>query len=68
MSSAVSWSAIRRVVDVCAVQIDTGATLAPFSAFLILRGIATLHVRMERTPRRQPGWRPGSSARQASPG
>ena len=29
-------------------QIDTGATLAPFSAFLVLRGIETLHVRMER--------------------
>ncbi len=37
-----------RVGDVRAVQIDTGATLAPLSAFLILRGIATLHVRMER--------------------
>jgi methionine-gamma-lyase len=30
------------------VQIDTGATLAPMSAFLVLRGIATLAVRMER--------------------
>ncbi|MGI8927845.1 MAG: trans-sulfuration enzyme family protein [Candidatus Limnocylindrales bacterium] len=30
------------------VQIDTGGSLAPLSAFLILRGIATLHVRMER--------------------
>lgn len=29
-------------------QIDTGATLAPFSAFLVLRGIETLHVRMDR--------------------
>ncbi|HEY7023707.1 MAG TPA: aminotransferase class I/II-fold pyridoxal phosphate-dependent enzyme [Candidatus Limnocylindrales bacterium] len=29
-------------------QIDTGATLAPFSAFLVLRGLETLHVRMER--------------------
>ena len=37
-----------RIADVRAVQIDTGATLAPMSAFLILRGIATLHVRMER--------------------
>jgi methionine-gamma-lyase len=35
-------SAIRRV------QIDTGGTLAPQSAFLVLRGIETLHVRMER--------------------
>jgi methionine-gamma-lyase len=31
-----------------AVQIDTGATLAPFSAFLILRGLPTLAIRMER--------------------
>lgn len=30
------------------VQIDTGGTLAPMSAFLVLRGIETLHVRMER--------------------
>jgi cystathionine beta-lyase/cystathionine gamma-synthase len=30
------------------VQIDTGATLSPMSAFLVLRGIATLAVRMER--------------------
>jgi methionine-gamma-lyase len=37
-----------RIRDVRAVQIDTGASLAPLSAFLILRGIATLHVRMER--------------------
>jgi len=29
-------------------QIDTGASLAPFSAFLVLRGLETLHVRMER--------------------
>jgi cystathionine beta-lyase/cystathionine gamma-synthase len=29
-------------------QIDTGATLSPFSAFLVLRGIATLVPRMER--------------------
>ena len=37
-----------RVAAVRDVQIDTGGMLAPFSAFLILRGIATLHVRMER--------------------
>jgi methionine-gamma-lyase len=30
------------------VQIDTGATLAPMSAFLVLRGITTLAIRMER--------------------
>jgi cystathionine beta-lyase/cystathionine gamma-synthase len=35
-------SALRKV------QIDTGATLAPLNAFLALRGLATLHVRMER--------------------
>ena len=29
-------------------QVDTGATLAPLSAFLVLRGIATLSLRMER--------------------
>jgi cystathionine beta-lyase/cystathionine gamma-synthase len=29
-------------------QIDTGASAAPFSAFLVLRGLETLHVRMER--------------------
>jgi len=37
-----------RIATVRQVQIDTGGMLAPFSAFLILRGIATLHVRMER--------------------
>jgi cystathionine beta-lyase/cystathionine gamma-synthase len=30
------------------VQVDTGATIAPLSAFLVLRGIATLAIRMER--------------------
>jgi cystathionine beta-lyase/cystathionine gamma-synthase len=30
------------------VQIDTGGSAAPLSAFLVLRGIETLHVRMER--------------------
>ncbi|HVM30047.1 MAG TPA: aminotransferase class I/II-fold pyridoxal phosphate-dependent enzyme [Candidatus Limnocylindrales bacterium] len=29
-------------------QIDTGASAAPMSAFLVLRGIETLHVRMDR--------------------
>jgi len=37
-----------RIARVRAIQIDTGATLAPFAAFLILRGITTLAVRMER--------------------
>ena len=37
-----------RIAGVRALQIDTGATLEPFSAFLILRGLETLHVRMLR--------------------
>ena len=36
------------IKQVRAVQIDTGGGLAPFSAFLVLRGLETLHVRMER--------------------
>ena len=36
------------ISEVRAIQIDTGGSLAPFSAFLALRGIETLHVRMER--------------------
>jgi cystathionine beta-lyase/cystathionine gamma-synthase len=40
-----------RISAVRSAQIDTGATLAPFSAFLVLRGIATLVVRMERQAR-----------------
>lgn len=39
---------IRRVEKV---QIDTGATLGPFDAFLVLRGILTLGVRAERHAR-----------------
>jgi cystathionine beta-lyase/cystathionine gamma-synthase len=31
-----------------ALQVDTGASLAPHSAFLVLRGISTLAIRMER--------------------
>ncbi len=38
----------QRVSAVRDVQIDTGGGLAPMSAFLVLRGISTLHVRMER--------------------
>ena len=37
-----------RIAAVKAVEVDTGATLAPFAAFLVLRGIATLAVRMAR--------------------
>jgi len=36
------------IARVRAFQIDTGATLAPFAAFLILRGLTTLAVRMDR--------------------
>jgi cystathionine beta-lyase/cystathionine gamma-synthase len=39
----------RAAIDrVRTVEIDTGATLAPFAAFLVLRGLATLAIRMER--------------------
>ena len=37
-----------RIGKVRALQIDTGATLAPFGAFLVLRGLTTLAVRMDR--------------------
>ncbi len=40
-----------RIAAVRSAQIDTGATLGPFAAFLVLRGIATLAVRMERQAR-----------------
>ena len=40
-----------RIRDVRQAQIDTGATLGPFAAFLVLRGIATVAVRMERHAR-----------------
>jgi cystathionine beta-lyase/cystathionine gamma-synthase len=37
------------IAEIRSVQIDTGGTLSPQSAFLLLRGIETLHVRMERS-------------------
>jgi len=37
------------IAEIRRTQIDTGSGLAPFSAFLVLRGLETLHVRMERT-------------------
>jgi cystathionine beta-lyase/cystathionine gamma-synthase len=37
-----------RIRAVRAVQIDTGGSLSPLAAFLVLRGIATLALRMER--------------------
>jgi cystathionine beta-lyase/cystathionine gamma-synthase len=36
------------IAAVTRVQIDTGATLAPLSAFLVMRGLATLGVRLDR--------------------
>jgi len=38
----------RRIREVRDVAIDTGGALAPFSAWLVLRGIETLAIRMER--------------------
>jgi methionine-gamma-lyase len=40
-----------QVVGIEAVQNDTGATIGPFDAFLVLRGILTLAVRAERHAR-----------------
>jgi len=37
-----------RIEAVRALHVETGGTLAPFSAFLVLRGIPTLALRMER--------------------
>lgn len=36
------------IAAIHALQVDTGASLAPLSAFLVLRGISTLAVRLER--------------------
>jgi cystathionine beta-lyase/cystathionine gamma-synthase len=36
------------VAGIKAVEVDTGGTLAPFAAFLVLRGLATLAVRVAR--------------------
>ncbi len=36
------------IANVRRIAIDTGGNIAPFSAFLVLRGLETLHVRMER--------------------
>jgi cystathionine beta-lyase/cystathionine gamma-synthase len=40
-----------RMAAVRSAQVDTGGTLGPFAAFLVLRGIATLAVRMDRHAR-----------------
>jgi cystathionine beta-lyase/cystathionine gamma-synthase len=50
MAGVVVGSA-ERIAPVRSAQIDTGATLGPFAAFLVLRGIATLAVRVERQAR-----------------
>ncbi|MFP5341995.1 MAG: trans-sulfuration enzyme family protein [Candidatus Limnocylindria bacterium] len=42
---------LERIRRVDKVQVDTGATLGPFDAFLVLRGIMTLAVRAERHAR-----------------
>jgi cystathionine beta-lyase/cystathionine gamma-synthase len=38
-----------KIAAIRAVQVDTGGSAAPFSAFLVLRGLETLHIRMERS-------------------
>ncbi len=43
------------IAEVGRVQIDTGATLGPLEAFLVLRGILTLAVRAERHARTAAG-------------
>ncbi len=63
----------RRIKAIARIQTDTGATLAPFSAFLILRGIQTLAVRVDRhaaTASALAGWleRQGGVSRVAYPG
>lgn len=47
LAGVVSGSA-ERIAEVSELQTDTGGIVAPFSAFLVLRGIETLAVRMER--------------------
>ncbi len=46
--AGVAVGSVERICAVREVQIDTGGTAAPWSAFLVLRGLSTLHVRMER--------------------
>jgi methionine-gamma-lyase len=50
---------VGRIAPVRALHVDTGGTLAPFSAFLVLRGLPTLALRLERhaaTATRLAGW------------
>jgi len=53
-----------RIAAVERVQVDTGATLGPFEAFLVLRGILTLAIRVERhaaTAAALAGWLEGQA-------
>lgn len=45
--AGVAAGSTHAMARVRAVSVDTGGIVAPFSAFLVLRGIQTLHVRME---------------------
>jgi methionine-gamma-lyase len=47
LAGTVAGSA-RLIDEVRRIQIDTGGTLAPLAAFLVLRGLATLGVRLDR--------------------
>ena len=46
--AGVVCGASERIARIRAIEIDTGGMIAPFSAFLVLRGLETLAVRMER--------------------
>ena len=46
--AGVAAGSAARIAEIAALEVDTGAVAAPFSAFLVLRGIETLAVRMER--------------------
>src|SRR4029077_11502549 len=46
--AGVAAGSSERIAAVEGVQIDTGATLRPLDAFLVLRGILTLAVRVDR--------------------
>ena len=47
LAGAVAGSA-EQVAAIRGVEIETGGIVAPFAAFLVLRGMETLHVRMDR--------------------
>jgi methionine-gamma-lyase len=46
--AGVAAGSAERIAAIRALHVDTGGTLAPFSAFLVLRGIPTLALRMDR--------------------